>query len=120
MNIKLILLSLILVSPVTIANDDTNSLEEILSKDEGDHCFVLAHRAFSIMELRQDGVKRKKLLNELRSVDEKYNKNEINELIQKAYKAPITPDLMGKVVMMTNFMIDIEQECMQQGSELQN
>lgn len=119
-NKKLILLSLILISPVTIANNDTNSLQEILSKDEGNHCFVLANRAFSIMGLRQDGVKQKQLLNELRSVDEKYNKNEINELIQQAYKVPITPDVIGKMVVMSNFMSDIEQECMQQKSEIQN
>lgn len=119
-NKKLILWSLILVSPVTIANEQTSSLQEILSKDQGDHCFVLANRAFSIMGLRQDGVKQKDLIKELRSVDEKYNKNEINELIQKAYKAPITPDVMGKMVVMSNFMSDIEQECMQQKSEIQN
>ena len=114
------LLPLILISTVTIANDQTNSLQEVLSKDEGDHCFVLANRAFSIMGLRQDGVKQNQLIKELRSVDEKYNKNEINELIQKAYKAPITPDVMGKMVVMSNFMSDIEQECMKQKSDIQN
>ncbi|WP_336016070.1 hypothetical protein [Acinetobacter pittii] len=119
-NKKLMLLSLILISAVTIANDQTNSLQEVLSKDEGDHCFVLANRAFSIMGLRQDGVKQNQLIKELRSVDEKYNKDEINELIQKAYKAPITPDAMGKMVVMSNFMSDIEQECMKQKSDIQN
>ncbi|AYA04769.1 hypothetical protein BEN74_05505 [Acinetobacter sp. WCHAc010034] len=69
------------------------------------------------MGLRQDGVKQKHLQKELRSVDEKYNKNEINQLIQEAYKIPISPDAVGKMVVMSNFMSNIEQECMQQNSD---
>lgn len=107
----------ILVSPIVLANDQESSLQEILSKDEGGDCFVLANRAFSIMGLRQDGIKQKHLQKELRSVDEKYNKNEINQLIQEAYKIPISPDAVGKMVVMSNFMSNIEQECMQQNSD---
>jgi hypothetical protein len=66
------------------------------------------------MGLRQDGRNINDLQNELLSVDEKYNKNEINGLIQKAYKEPINSNVMGKMVIMSNFMNDIEQECMQQ------
>ncbi|ATZ64371.1 hypothetical protein [Acinetobacter bereziniae] len=66
------------------------------------------------MGLRQDGRKISDLQNELLSVDEKYNKNEINELIQKAYKEPINSNVMGKMVIMSNFMNDSEQESMQQ------
>jgi hypothetical protein len=115
-NKKSLLFLLILVSPTGFAEDKANELEEILQKDEGGHCFVLANRAFSIMGLRQDGKKIRDLQNQLHSVDEKYNKNEINELIQKAYKEPINSDVMGKVVVMSNFMSDIEQECMQRNS----
>lgn len=115
-NKKSLLLSFILVSPITFAENEANELEDILQKDEGDHCFVLANRAFSIMGLRQDGKKIRELQNQLHSIDEKYNKNEINELIQKAYKEPINSNVMGKMVVMSNFMSEVEQECMQRNS----
>ncbi|WP_252715628.1 hypothetical protein [Acinetobacter bereziniae] len=114
LNKKSLLFLFILVSFKAFAENKTNELEDILQNDEGGHCFVLANRAFSIMGLRQDGRKISDLQNELLSVDEKYNKNEINELIQKAYKEPINSNVMGKMVIMSNFMNDIEQECMQQ------
>uniref|UniRef100_UPI00124F9241 hypothetical protein n=1 Tax=Acinetobacter bereziniae TaxID=106648 RepID=UPI00124F9241 len=66
------------------------------------------------MRFRQDGRKISDLQNEPLSVDEKYNKNEINKLIQKAYKEPINSSVMGKMVITSNFMNDIELECMQQ------
>lgn len=66
------------------------------------------------MGFRQDGRKISDLRNKLLSVDKKYNKNEINTLIQKAYKEPINSSVMGKMVITSNFMNDIEQECMQQ------
>jgi hypothetical protein len=113
LNKKSLLLLFILVSFKAFAENKTNELEDILQNDEGGHCFVLANRAFSIM-LRQDGRKISDLQNELLSVDEKYNKNEINELIQKAYKEPINSNVLGKMVIMSNFMSDIEQDCMQQ------
>jgi hypothetical protein len=115
-NKKSLLLSFILVSPLTFAENKANEIGDILQEDEGGHCFVLANRAFSIMGLRQDGKKIRDLQNQLHSIDEKYNKNEINELIQKAYKEPINSNVMGKMVVMSNFRSDIEQECMQRNS----
>ncbi|MCU4492626.1 hypothetical protein KTI63_09090 [Acinetobacter guillouiae] len=72
------------------------------------------------MGLRQDGKKIRDLQNQLHSIDEKYNKNEINVLIQKAYKEPINSNGMGKMVVMSNFRSDIEQECMQRNPNNSN
>ncbi|WP_262781581.1 hypothetical protein [Acinetobacter guillouiae] len=119
-NKKSLLLLFILVSPTAFAENKTNELEDIVQDDEGGHCFILANRAFSIMGLRQDGKKIRDLQNQLHSIDEKYNKNEINVLIQKAYKEPINSNGMGKMVVMSNFRSDIEQECMQRNPNNSN
>lgn len=111
MKIKLLLVLTILFPFSAIANE-RNELEDILGNNEYDHCFVLANRAYLIMGLRQDGIKLKNLKKDVLTLSDNFDKEEINKLIDEAYKQPIIPDMIGSAVVMSNFMSDVGQRCM--------
>ncbi|MDM1758981.1 hypothetical protein HX129_12255 [Acinetobacter sp. 251-1] len=65
------------------------------------------------MSRRQDGESATNLVNQIQKLDVKYNKNELFELVDKAYQIPMSQHIMQQMVVVSNFMSDIEQKCMQ-------
>lgn len=112
----IILILATVTSTYTIAQSTSTNTQEqgfSYSNNADEHCYVLGNNAHKIMSRRQDGESATNLVNQIQKLDVKYNKNELFELVDKAYQIPMSQHIMQQMVVVSNFMSDIEQKCMQ-------